>query len=83
MTLIDAESGSLIPVYDLVPDTDKKEQLKLAVKNYLKEHSYVDIGDSSKEGVARNNSRGHDTSSYGNSARVIGANGDRSTRRRP
>ncbi|MCS3267005.1 MAC/perforin domain-containing protein [Bacteroides fragilis] len=83
MTLVDAEPGSLIPIYDLVSDMGKKEQLKLAVENYLKEHSYVDIDDSSKGGAVRNNSRGHNTSSYGNSTRVIGANGNRSTYRRP
>lgn len=58
MTLVDAEPGSLIPIYDLVSDMGKKEQLKLAVENYLKEHSYVDIDDSSKGGAVRNNSRG-------------------------
>ena len=83
MTLVDAEPGSLIPIYDLVSDMGKKEQLKLAVENYLKEHSYVDIDDSSKGGAVRNNSLGHNTSSYGNSTRVIGANGNRSTYRRP
>lgn len=45
MTLIDVEPGTLIPIYDLVTDANKKSQLKEAVEKYLKENSYVDFGD--------------------------------------
>ena len=45
MQLIDAESQTVIPIYELVEDFAKKEQLKAAVMKYIREKSYIDVGD--------------------------------------
>ena len=45
MQLIDAESQTVIPIYELVEDFAKKEQLKAAVMKYIRDKSYIDVGD--------------------------------------
>ncbi|MCD8182009.1 MAG: hypothetical protein LUE99_01730 [Bacteroides sp.] len=45
MSLIDAEPGTAIPIYDLIIDSNKRQALKNAIENYMRENSYIDFGD--------------------------------------
>lgn len=45
MSLIDVLPGSSIPIYELVMDSNKKQELKKAVENYMREKSFIDFGE--------------------------------------